>query len=284
MIDAQAVFVQTLINRNSPMTPTHTASPTATVHMTDDRVARLVFSNPSHRNALSAQLLMALDESLAALAARRVPVVVLGADVGQTVWSAGHDIRELTHDRDPIAYGKPLEQVLRRIRAYPGVVIALVCGSVWGGAVDLAMSCDLVVADRSASFAMTPVNIGLPYTTSGLLRFFNNLPIHVLKEMFFCAQPLDAERAERFGVVNRLVDTDALEATALELARGIAAKAPLAVQAVKEQLRILEDLQPMPVQAMEQIAELRRQACASSDFGEGLAAFAQRRPAVFTGR
>ncbi|KAA0995419.1 methylmalonyl-CoA decarboxylase [Pseudomonas sp. ANT_J12] len=257
---------------------------TVTVNQIDERIARLVFSNPTHRNALSAQLLNALDENLVALAARRIPVVILGGEVGQPVWSAGHDIRELQHDRDPIAYGKPLEQVLRRIRAYHGVVIALISGSVWGGAVDLAMSCDLVVADHSASFAMTPVNIGLPYTTSGLLRFFNNLPVHVLKEMFFTAQKLDAQRAERFGVINRLVDSAELEATALDMAQGIAAKAPLAVAAVKEQLRILEDLQPLPVQAMEQIAELRRQACESADFGEGLAAFAERRGAVFSGQ
>ncbi len=256
---------------------------TVTVNRLDERIARLVFSNHAQRNALSAQLLNALDESLQALAAQRVRVVILGSEIGQPVWSAGHDIRELQHDRDPIAFGKPLERVLRRIRAYPGVVIALVSGSVWGGAVDLVMSCDLVVADHSVSFAMTPVNIGLPYTTSGLLRFFNNLPIHVLKELFFTAQKLDAPRAERFGLVNRLVDSEVLEATALELAQGIASKAPLAVAAVKEQLRILEDLQPMPVQAMEQIAELRRQACESADFGEGLAAFAERRPAVFSG-
>jgi methylmalonyl-CoA decarboxylase len=261
-----------------------TSSATVTVNIVDERVARVVFSTPTHRNALSAQLLASLDESLAALASQRISVVILGSEVGQPVWSAGHDIRELQHDRDPIAYGKPLEQVLRRIRAYPGVVIALISGSVWGGAVDLAMSCDLVVADNSASFAMTPANIGLPYTTSGLLRFFNNLPIHVLKEMFFTAQKLDAERAERFGVINRRVDSDALESTALDMAQGIAAKAPLAVAAVKEQLRILEDLQPMPVQAMEQIAELRRQACESADFTEGLAAFTERRPAVFSGK
>lgn len=261
-----------------------TSSTTVTVNIVDERIARVVFSNPTHRNALSAQLLASLDESLTALASQRIPVVILGSEVGQPVWSAGHDIRELQHDRDPIAYGKPLEQVLRRIRAYPGVVIALISGSVWGGAIDLAMSCDLVVADQSVSFAMTPANIGLPYTTSGLLRFFNNLPIHVLKEMFFTAQKLDAERAERFGVINRLVDSEVLEATALDMAQGIAAKAPLAIAAVKEQLRILEDLQPMPVQAMEQIAELRRQACESADFTEGLAAFIERRPAVFSGK
>ncbi|MFJ7106318.1 hypothetical protein ACIQU2_01560 [Pseudomonas sp. NPDC098740] len=68
------------------------------------------------------------------------------------------------------------------------------------------------------------------------------------------------------------------------MARGIAAKAPLAIAAVKEQLRIVEDLQPMPVQAMEQMAELRRQACENADFTEGLAVFAERRPAEFCGR
>ena len=69
-----------------------------------------------------------------------------------------------------------------------------------------------------------------------------------------------------------------------EVARNIALKAPLAVRAVKEQLHILEDLQPMPVHAMERIAELRRQACESADFTEGLEAFLTRRPAKFGDR
>ncbi|AIY39429.1 Enoyl-CoA hydratase [Collimonas arenae] len=254
-----------------------------TSRIVEKRIGQIVFSNPSRRHALSADLLGALEERLAELAAQHVPVLLLGSGVDQEVWSAGHDLGELAHDRDPIAYGKPLERVLRAVRSYPGVVIAMVSGSVWGGAVDLAMSCDLVVADRSARFAMTPANIGLPYTTSGLLRFFRNLPIHVLKEMFFCAMPLSAERAAHFGVINCLAESSELEATALELARGIADKAPLAIRAVKEQLRILEDFQPLPVQAMEQIAELRRQACASADFSEGLEAFSARRQPLFRG-
>ncbi|WP_211473056.1 methylmalonyl-CoA decarboxylase [Collimonas humicola] len=264
------------------MNPTDNAA-TVTRRIVEERIGHVVFSNPARRHALSAELLEALEQRLAELAERRVPVLLLGSGIGDDVWSAGHDLGELALDRDPVAYGKPLERVLRAIRAYPGVVIAMVSGSVWGGAVDLAMSCDLVVADRSARFSMTPVNIGLPYTTSGLLRFFHNLPIHVLKEMFFCALPLTAERALQFGVINRMADSTMLQATALEMAHGIAAKAPLAVRAVKEQLRIMEDMQPLPVQAMEQIAELRRRACASADFSEGLEAFSQRRQPLFRG-
>ena len=212
---------------------------------------------------------------------RRLPVVILTSAARQDVWSAGFDIGEMLHDRDPLAHGKPLETFLQHVRAYPGVVIAMVSGSVWGGAVDLVMSCDLVIADRSVTLAITPANIGLPYTTSGLVRFMGNLPIHVLKEMFFCAKPLDAERATHFGVINQLVGFENLEATTLEVARNIARKAPLAVQAVKEQLRILEDFQPLPVQVMERIAEMRRQACKSSDFAEGLEAFLARRQPKF---
>ena len=128
---------------------TPNASPfSVTVDIVDERIARLTFSHPTRRNALSAELLHALDSHLVDLAAQRIPVVILGSGIGQDVWSAGHDLGELADDRDPIAYGKPLEQTLRRVRAYPGVVIAMVSGSAWGGAVDLAMSCDLVVADE----------------------------------------------------------------------------------------------------------------------------------------
>ena len=249
----------------------------------EEGVGRLVFANPARRHALSTDVLNALTDSLARLAAQGLPVVVLTSGVGQEVWSAGFDITEMARDRDPLAHGKPLERFLSHVRSYPGVVIAMVSGSVWGGAVDLVMSCDLVIADHSAQFSITPANIGLPYSMSGLLRFMNNVPIHTLKGMFFCAKPLDAERAAHFGVVNQLVDAEILEATTLETARLIARKAPMAIQAVKEQLRILEDDQPVSVQAMERIAELRRQACEGADFTEGLDAFLARRQPRFGG-
>lgn len=254
-----------------------------TTEIDENKVGWLTFRNPTRRHALSTALLQEMEAGLADLAARSVPVVVLGSAIGEKVWSAGHDISELVDEHDPLASGRPLERVLRQVRAYPGVVIAMVSGGVWGGAVDLVMGSDLVIADESAGFTMTPANIGLPYSTSGLLRFFNNLPIHRLKEMFFCATPLTATQALQFGMVNRVVVSDELQAVTREIAKNITTKAPLAVRAVKEQLRILEDLQPMPVEAMERIAALRQAACDGADMKEGLDAFLHRRPARFSG-
>jgi methylmalonyl-CoA decarboxylase len=265
------------------MTSQDTADISITDNIVEGKVGQLVFANPKRRHALSIELLHALTEALGKFAALGLPVVILTSGVGQEVWSAGFDIGEMVHDRDPLAHGKPLEKFLNTVRSYPGVVIAMVSGSVWGGAVDLAMSCDLVMADHSAKFAITPANIGLPYSTSGLLRFMNNVPIHILKEMFFCAKPLDAERAAHFGVINKLVDRASLQAATLEIALDLTRKAPKAVRAVKEQLRILEDLQPISVPAMERIAALRLSACESDDFTEGLDAFLTRRQPEFLG-
>ena len=125
---------------------------------------------------------------------------------------------------------------------------------------------------------MTPANIGLPYSTSGLLRFYDNLPIHVLKEMFF-ARSRSMRSAPRITGREPAGDAGGVDDTALDVARTIAAKAPLAVYAVKEQLRVLQDARPLPADAFERIAELRRQACEGADFDEGLVL--ERRAPVF---
>ena len=120
-------------------------------------------------------------------------------------------------DRDPLPYDDPLEQILRAVKSFPTPIIAMVHGSVWGGACDLVLACDLVVADETASFAITPAKIGLPYNIVGILNFMSQLPLAVVREMFFTADPIDARRAERIGLVNRLTTPEELEARNLRL-------------------------------------------------------------------
>jgi methylmalonyl-CoA decarboxylase len=154
---------------------------------------------------------------------------------------------------------------------------------VWGGAFDLVLSCDIVVADETASFAITPVNLGLPYNTTGLLHFLGRLPLNLVKEMFFTAAPLDAASARSWLVVNHLVPEAGLEPVTMGLAAQMASKAPLAIAVIKEQLRVLTDYQPIAAQVYERIQGLRRAAYDSNDYLEGLEAFDQKRTPVFRG-
>ncbi len=129
-------------------------------------VLTLTLDEPDRRNALSAALLGEFVAELSAAAQEGMRAVIVQASPAGGVWSAGHDIDELPQgDRDPLTWDNPLEEALRAVRDAPFPVIAAVDGSVWGGACDLVLTCDLVVAVRTASFAITPTRLGIPYNT-----------------------------------------------------------------------------------------------------------------------
>ncbi len=248
------------------------------------QVGIITLADQHKRNALGARMANGIIAALASLRAQNVRTIVIRAAEGMSVWSAGHDIGELPRGRrDPLGYDDPLEGLLRAIRTFPAPIVAMVHGTVWGGALDLVLSCDLVTADETASFAITPANLGLPYNTTGLLHFVGRLPLNLIKEMFFTAAPLDSQKAKEWMVVNHLVASDELEEVTLELAGIMATKSPMAMAVIKEQLRVLTDYQPIAAQVYERLQGLRRQAYDSSDYLEGLRAFAEKRQPIFRG-
>ena len=248
------------------------------------QVGVITLDDKRKRNAISARLANGVVAALGSLQAQGARAVVLRAAAGMDVWSSGHDIDELPRGRrDPLGYNDHIEGLLRTVRTFPAPVMAMVHGTVWGGALDLVLSCDLVTADETASFAITAANLGLPYNTTGLLHFIGRLPINLIKEMFFTAAPLDAQQAREWMVVNHLVRSAELEAFTLELAATMATKSPMAMAVIKEQLRVLTDYQPIAAQVYERIQGLRRKAYDSRDYLEGLNAFAEKRQPIFRG-
>ncbi len=249
-----------------------------------ESIGTITLSSPSNRNALTEALIEELIVSLENFRKALARVVIIRATSDAKVWSSGHDISELLDDPDPLSYSDPLSRVLRDIRVFPAPIIAMVHGSVWGGATDLVLSCDIVIGDETCSFAITPANIGLPYSTTGLIRFMNRIPLNLVKEMFFTAIPVNASDAEKWGILNHLVSAVELEEFTYNMARIIASKAPLAVSVVKEQLRILADADPITPDVLERIQELRETVLESEDYREGIRAFYEKRKPVFTGK
>jgi methylmalonyl-CoA decarboxylase len=253
------------------------------IQVVDDGPIRTVtMCHSERRNALSHGM---ADEISAAVENADARVLILRAEPGVTTWSAGHDIDDLPADgQDPLAWTSPVEHLVRAVRTAPFPIIAAVEGGAWGAACNLAFACDLIVATRSATFAITPARLGVPYHTDGVAQFLGAVPLNVAKEMFFTAQPLRADSVQLAGTVNRLAeDTSGLESTCRALAERIAALAPLSIRAVKAEMNALTDARPLESGTFERLTSLRHTAWMSSDFSEGLAAFRERRDPRFTG-
>lgn len=249
------------------------------------KVCSLNINNPRKKNALSHAVMSEMIQALKELETGKIPVVVIGAAEECNVWSSGSDIGELPRShRDPFGYDDSLEQLLRTVERYPGAVIAMVRGGVWGGACDLAMTCDIVVGDETSSFAITPAKLGIPYNATGILHFINRLGLNVAKEMFFSAEPITAERAVSVGILNHLIPSHDLHPFTMKLAQSIASRSPLAVAVIKEQFRILAGAHPLSPDAFERIQGLRRKVYDSNDYEEGILSFLEKRTPVFRGQ
>lgn len=249
-----------------------------------DDIGTITLHDPEHRNILSKGLVDEVLKAFESFKRGRARVIILRAPEGSKVWSAGHDVKELPlPGRDPLAYNDPLITILREIQNAPMPVIAMIEGGVWGGACDLAMSCDILIGAPSASFCMTPAKIGVPYNASGILHFINIMGVNIAKEMFFSAQPLSAERALVIGILNHLVPVEQLEEFTYDLARKITRNSPLSIAVMKEQIRLLASASPLSPHTFERIQGLRRTVYDSSDYAEGIAAFLEKRPPVFQG-
>jgi methylmalonyl-CoA decarboxylase len=250
-----------------------------------DYIGTITLDAPERHNALSADLVREVVGALASFREQGARVVIFRAAEGAPVWSAGHDVNELPTDgRDPLGWDDPLPHLIREIEEFSAPVIAMIEGTVWGGACEVAFACDIIVITPATTFAVTPAKLGVPYNVAGMVTFINAANLRIVKEMAFTAAPLPAARALQAGLVNHVVPATELAAFTLGIARQVAANAPLSIAVMKEQLRILAGARPMSPHGFERVQGLRRVVYDSEDFKEGIRAFKEKRKPVFRGR
>lgn len=250
-----------------------------------DDTGILTLNHTEKRNALSKALIHDLISGLGEMEKAGSRTVILRAPKGAKVWSAGHDIRELAvSGDDPQTYTDPLRRVVRAIERFPAPVIAMIEGGVWGGACEMVMSCDLIIATRESTFAITPARLGVAYSIDGTLNFMKTVGLPLLREMMFTASPIPAQRAVQYGLINHMVSADELEHFTLTMAGQITRNSPVYISLLKEELRILSEAHPLTPEAFERLQDLRRALYSSEDYQEGLQAFFQKRPPDFKGK
>jgi enoyl-CoA hydratase/carnithine racemase len=212
-------------------------------------------------------------------------VVITGA---APVFSAGYDIATIpteTFERDAEALvAHPFPAALEAIAAHPWPTVAAINGHCLGGALELAISCDLRICAGGAKLGMPPAKLGLVYGHTGLRKFLDTVGLPRTKELFLTGRNVTAERAEQIGLVHEVVADAALEGEANDLAAQVAANAPLSMRGNKSAIETLVH-NPVLSDAQEAgLIALRESCFASEDFREGIAAFAERRKPVWRGR
>jgi enoyl-CoA hydratase/carnithine racemase len=252
-----------------------------------DAVARLRISNPERRNALDHEILDALAEALPQLdrGIETRCVLITGAP---PVFSAGYDIAAIsdeTFERDAEALvAHPFHAALEAISSHPWPTVAAINGHCLGGGLELAITCDLRICAAGAQLGMPPAKLGLIYGHTGLRKFLDTIGLARTKELFLTGRNVDAERADRIGLVNEVVDDQRLDHESVQLAAAIAANAPLSMRGNKSAIDLLNASPVLSDQQEAGLIALRESCFSSEDLREGIRAFAEKRRPEWKGR
>jgi len=239
------------------------------------RVLLMTMNRPKARNAVNSALGQALVAAIAELDSDDglTAGVLTGAGSG---FSAGMDLKEFATGGPPKGFNEFLTQGSKK------PIIAAVEGFALAGGLEIALTCDLIVAAKGVKLGIPEVNKGLFAAGGGLFRLPARIPYGVAMEMALTSDPITADYADEIGLVARLADEGKAAEVALELAERIAKNAPLAVAASKQIIRQTQGMTEEEAWKMQ--APLLGKVFTSQDAMEGPRAFAEKREPKWTGK
>jgi enoyl-CoA hydratase len=251
----------------------------------DDHILVVTLNRPDVANALNTRMgldLVELFEALSLELENLRAVIITGQ--GDTAFCAGGDLKERNgmSDESWQAQHVIFERMVRAIMGCPIPVLAAVNGAAYGGGCEIAAASDFIYAARGARFALTEVTLGIMPGSGGTQNLARAVGERRAKELILSGLPFTAEQAEAWGLVNRVVGPEGLMEATLAIARRIAGNGPIAVRQAKQAIH--RGLQMSLWDGLAFEIEAYNRLVPTEDRREGVAAFNERRKAVFQGR
>jgi enoyl-CoA hydratase/carnithine racemase len=246
-------------------------------------ITTLTLENPP-LNLVTVELIRALDRALADVEADHGVRCVVVTGTGERAFCAGSDVREFESLQGRVGDGKLLleKAVYRRLARLPVPSIAAIQADALGGGLELALCCDLRVADVGAKLGLPEVRLGVMPGSGGTQRLPRIVGVAKAKELVLMGEIIDATEAAAIGLVNRVAPAGRSVGVAMTMAETIASRGPLAVTEAKRALDIAGDV-PLD-EGLARELDASERIFASRDMLEGAQAFFEKRDPGFTGK
>lgn len=255
-------------------------------HVDEHGIGWVIFNQPERHNALSLEMWQGLADILSSYATRDDVRIAVMRGAGGKAFVSGADISEFDSKRANAAqkeeYGRVAGEANRWLARFEKPLIALIEGYCIGGGLATALAADIRFATPDSRFGIPAARLGLGYDYSGLAKLARIVGPSRARDILFSARFMEAAEAQDMGLVNFVVERDAIEARVVEYASRIAGNAPLTVKAAKAALDAWE--RGGRESDLEMVAALVDACFDSDDYREGRRAFAEKRKPAFQGR
>jgi len=275
MIDTAPVFAA---NERARSMPTQSVTSTH-----EDGVALVTLDNPP-LNLVTLEMTRELDALLSRLAVDPAVRVMVLTGSGSRAFCAGSDIKEFLEVADAVVPKKLAREnaAYSRVAEFPKPTIAALNGIAFGGGLELAACCDLIVAEAGGSIALPEIKLGVFPGSGGTIRVTRRIGEGRAKQLMFFGEPVPVETALAWGLVNRVAPPGAAVETALTMARELAAGPNVALQLCKQSIAMAFDRPER--EAVEATLALSDRAFRTADCAEGVRAFFAKQPPRFQHR